>query len=75
MGGGMEIREEQGEAVELRACARLHGVMVGPSLLEIRRGDLLVTYDLAESWRQQRSIYTVQVLPGHRGAPVSQSSN
>lgn len=75
MGGGMEIREEQSEAVELRACARLHGVMVGPNQLEIRRGDLLVTYDLAESWRQQRAIYTVKVLPGHRGGPVPQSSN
>jgi len=48
--------------------------MVSDHELAIRRGNLLVTYDLAESWRQQRAIYTVQVLPGHRAGPVNQHS-
>lgn len=49
-------------AVELRACNRMHGVLTPLLMLEVKRGDLLITYDLAETLRQQRPVYTVSVL-------------
>lgn len=48
--------------VELRACNRMHGVLTAGLMLEVKRGDLLIVYDLAETLRQQRPVYTVSVL-------------
>lgn len=56
---------EVGHAVELRACNRMHGVLVqtGARLtLTVKRGDLLIIYDLAETLRQQRPVFVVRVL-------------
>lgn len=48
--------------VELRAFNRMHGVLTPQLMLEVKRGDVLIVYDLAETLRQQRPVYTVSVL-------------
>jgi hypothetical protein len=62
MATGTGQAQQQQREVELRAQARLHGVLTGPGQLCIRRGDVLVVYDLVESWRQGRAVFTVQVI-------------
>lgn len=48
--------------VELRACNRMHGVLTHGTL-EVKRGDQLIIYDLHETLRRRRPVYTVQILP------------
>lgn len=48
--------------VELRAANRMMGVLTPGLGLEVKRGDLLICFDLVETLRQQRPVYTVRVL-------------
>lgn len=52
-------------AVELRAANRMLGVLTPGLALEVKRGDLLICFDLVETLRQQRPVYTVRVLSAY----------
>lgn len=51
--------------VELRACNRMLGVLTPGFDLEVKRGDLIITFDLVETLRQQRPVYTARPLPAY----------
>lgn len=54
-----------GDKVELRACNRMLGVLTPALTLEVKRGDLIITFDLVETLRQQRPVYTARPLPAY----------
>lgn len=54
-----------GDRVELRACNRMLGVLTPGFDLEVKRGDLIITFDLVETLRQQRPVYTARPLPAY----------